>query len=262
VGSALRTILQRNFALGELYPMYTAQSRAAFRQMLPEVKDKIKVVYGHFCLDLADWLPRDMVFITMLRDPVERVASHYYFNRFVRKTGPEFQLSLRAYLEQRDHTPIDNWMVRCLSGVTDRIPLGKCTAEMLEAAKQATNRFLFIGLSERFDESRALLCKLFDFPVRYCPLTNINPNRPAMETISREDIAIIEQYNQLDRELYLHCSRRFDKQLTETDISTQLQKLQRRRDNGWLRTFDITSQNARQQWRRFTKKLLGKRQYG
>jgi len=42
VGSALRTILQRNFALGELYPMYTAQSRAAFRQMLPEVKDKIK----------------------------------------------------------------------------------------------------------------------------------------------------------------------------------------------------------------------------
>src|SRR3989344_2265708 len=95
-GSALRTILQRNFALGELYPMYTEQARTAFRRTPRETKDMIKVVYGHFCLDLADWLPRDMAFITMLRDPVERGASHHYFNRFVRKTGPEFQLSLRA----------------------------------------------------------------------------------------------------------------------------------------------------------------------
>lgn len=261
-GSTLRTILQRNFALGELYPMYTEQARTAFRQMLPKVKDKIKVVYGHFCLDVADWLPRDMVFITMLRDPVERVASYYYFNRFVRKTGPEFQLSLRAYLEQRDHTPIDNWMVRCLSGVTDRIPLGECTAEMLEAAKEAADRFFFIGISERFHESHALLCKLLDFPVRYCPPVNINLDRPAMETISPEDIALIEQYNQLDRELYLHCSRRLDKQLAETDISPQLHELQRRRHSSWLRNLDFFNQSARQQWRRFTKKLLGKRQYG
>src|SRR3990170_8135566 len=39
-GSTLRTILQRNYSLGELYPMYTEQARTAFRQMAPEVKDK------------------------------------------------------------------------------------------------------------------------------------------------------------------------------------------------------------------------------
>src|SRR4030067_3308936 len=94
-GSTLRTILQRNYSRGELYPMYTEQARTAFRQMAPEVKDKIKVVYGHYCLDVADWLPRDMAFITMLRDPVARVASRYYFDRYVRKTGPAVQLPPR-----------------------------------------------------------------------------------------------------------------------------------------------------------------------
>lgn len=261
-GSALRTILQRNFALGELYPMYTEQARAAFRRMSPETRDRIKVVYGHFCLDVADWLPDDMVYITMLRDPVERVASLYYFNRFVRKTGPEYQLPLRVYLEQRGHPPIDNWMVRCLSGLTDRIPSGECTTDMLEAAKQAADRFFFIGISERFHESHALLCRLFGFPVRYCPPTNVNLNRPAMETISPADIALIEQYNRLDRELYLHCVRRLDRELAETDVSLQLRELLRRRDGIRLRTFDIFNQNAREQWRRLAKKLLGKRQYG
>ncbi|OGI46703.1 MAG: hypothetical protein A2151_06125 [Candidatus Muproteobacteria bacterium RBG_16_65_34] len=203
-----------------------------------------------------------MAFITMLRDPVARVASRYYFDRYVRKTGPAVQLPLRAYLEQRDHLPIDNGMVRCLSGVTDSVPLGGCTAEMLEAAKQASDRFLFVGLSERFDESYALLCKLLDFPVRYCPPTNINPKRPAIETISPEDIATIEQFNRLDRELYLHCCRRLDKQLSEVDVSAQLHELQRRRDSAWLRIFDTHSQYGRQRWRRFAKKLLRKKQYG
>ena len=54
----------------------------------------------------------------------------------------------------------------------------------------------------------------------------------------------------------------FDQQFAEVDISAQLHELQRRRDNQWLRNLDRFNLNARQPWRRFAKKLLGKRQYG
>lgn len=261
-GATLRSIIQRNYSLRELYPMDTERARTAFQQMPEETKDRIKVVYGHFCMDVASWLPGDLVFISMLRDPIERTISSYYYERYVRKTEPAVSLPLRAFIQQGGYLPGDNWMVRCFSGASESVPFGRCTPQMLEAAKSAADRFALIGLSERFDESYAMLCQMFGWRVRYASARNINPHRTPLGDSSPEDIACIEQHNRFDIAFYDYCARRLEQQLADTNIAPQLRELKRRRESTWCRMLDAYSQTAIGRSRRVAKTLFGMRQFG
>ena len=166
-------------------------------------------------------------FITFFREPVERALSHYYgqlyppskrarvvrtgskprsvcldpnggrptqFDPLSAETSPELVFSHLAYVPDNLHTRF-----LCNSPV----PFSPVTEAMLEEAKQnLRTRFAFVGLTERLDESLALLGRRFGIDSILTDWSRVNDRRPRGGDVPSEVRRAAEQANRYDAELY------------------------------------------------------------
>ena len=102
-------------------------------------------------------LSRPATYITVLRDPVDRVISAFYFMSNY-KLHPNYWKFRREGWQLEDfvrRSPRENVQSKMMAGANYDEP---CTAEILEKAKQNLAKyFSVVGLTERFEESLALM---------------------------------------------------------------------------------------------------------
>jgi len=180
---------------------------------------ELKIIAGHFNYGIHAPHFSDYVYFTLLREPVDRVASFYYY----RKRSPQESdyrfindndVSLERYVSCGKAKETDNGMVRRISGAGMKPRFGSCTPELLERAKANIERdFAVVGLQERFPESLALLRRTFGWPEAVYDDVNVTPDRPARDDLAPDALALIERFNALDRELYLWAAARFEREL-------------------------------------------------
>ncbi len=214
-GTTLQTIIERNYAPGEVHRYQGPQD---FKKYSDRQKRGFKVVSGHFYYGLHKDIPQPTTYFTMLRDPIERVISNYFY---VLRT-PEHHLhakvkaenmTLRQYVESKINPQLDNGQMRLLCGEAN-IPFGGCTAEMLAKAKQhLRNSFAVIGLVERFDDTLNLLARRFAWQKTDYAKANVTANRPQQSQIDAETLAAVENCNVYDRELYHFAEAALTEQL-------------------------------------------------
>ncbi len=174
--------------------------------------------FGHFDV-LAGHVPfcrrvdkltdaRQSVNISVLREPVDRVVSLYYYLRANAswlgqgQTIIEQKISLDTFAGSEAY--FDNHMVRMLCDVEPiSVALGACTPEMLEQAKvNIVKHFLLVGLTEQTPDFLAVLASLFCFSLEDVPSENVNKKRSSISSVSKEAIAAIAKHNSYDVELY------------------------------------------------------------
>ena len=193
---------------------------ARIERVLPR-KD-LRAVVGHFALGIHRKLSQPFKYITMLREPVERVISLYQFEKLVEAKYGQHQgirmpadMTLERFAESPLFCEVDNGQTRRISGLSAE--LGGCTKGMLERAKQNLSKyFAVVGTTERFDETLLLLKRTFSWgkDLFYYP-KNSNPNRITIECPPKKAIDAILARNELDSELYL-----FATELMESAISS------------------------------------------
>lgn len=254
-GSSLERILGRQYrgaiyTLDEWRPdkegsgLSVEKSIAQFHALPLEEKGRIKILKGHFHFGLAPMLPLNANYFTLLRDPVERVVSTYYFvlrnsSNYLHKTVSSANMSLKDFIEG-DLTPeIRNDQTRRIAGVTGVSPINGdfgSGQEMLAAAKRNIEKyFVVVGLTERFDETVLLLKQIFGWVTPFYNSVNVGTNRP--EAITDEITAIIRDKNALDMELYRFAQERFEKQVAGLGPSFQRELWRFRRLNPWFATY-------------------------
>jgi hypothetical protein len=164
----------------------------------------LRAVIGHFWFGLHEHVARPSVYVTALRDPVERLVSLYYYAKL------HESMTLEAFLAEPPFREVDNDQTRRIAGADPEI--GGCTPAMLETAKENLRRhFAVAGTIERFDETLVLLQRRLGWRDRVvCQARNVNPERPALATLSRETIAAIRRRNELDLELWRYASALMD----------------------------------------------------
>lgn len=166
-------------------------------------------------------LPADTRYMTFLREPVDRVLSHYYRHAhdkyFLPGHGDAISsnqaeeessasrvraTSLEDALVELRLPQLRNLCTRFLCGHDD--PLGELAPSALDDAKQNLRRFWFVGIQERFDESLVLLQRMLGLdPIPYFNRhVSTEGGRPTVDEISDEERALILEHNQLDAELY------------------------------------------------------------
>ncbi len=217
-GTTLQQIIRKQYRSHEGV-FYHHQRIHNFFRLPEDQRKKIKIFTGHFSfgLHVHQYLAHPTAYVTILRNPVERVISTYFY--ILRTPGhTHYQttknLSLYDFVKNGvSQIGIDNGMTRLLCGIKDgaSIPFGECTEAMLESAKTNLSRyFSVVGLTKRFDETVLLLNKLFGWNPFYIK-ENVTARRPSR--ISMDTIELIKKNNKLGIELYNYAEALFDNQL-------------------------------------------------
>ena len=148
----------------------------------------------------------DTRYMTFLREPVDRVLSHFY-RHILRKNpnnpkeGRKIRVdSLEEGLVERRLPELSNLATRFLC--TDPSPRDELPASALDDAKENLRSFAFIGIQERFEESLVLLQRMLGLGLVPYRDRHVSADRPSVEEISDEQRALIAEYNRLDAELY------------------------------------------------------------
>jgi hypothetical protein len=190
----------------------------------------MKLFKGHIPFGLHRFTPQPTTYITILREPINRTLSEYYYRRH-RRTHPiadrdAKRLCLEEYLAK---VPYNNPQTKAIAGVD--VPCnyrfytivpsyhfysGPCSAETLEIAKANLSRhFSLVGLTERFDETLALAKILFGWKIPCYTSIRQGPKRRTKEEVSPQQRALIAEYNNYDMELYSFGVSLFDRAVAE-----------------------------------------------
>jgi Galactose-3-O-sulfotransferase len=189
-GTTLNNILMRNYKYRadsygtEFFPRYFPSEFTSLVSAPPTTGDRIRPMFftGHIGLgnELFRRMPVRYVAITMLREPVSRVISHYRFN----STAPSiFQSAI-----QNDRLDVIEYFHRFRSAIplqyeyfAQEVNAGEEAqpSRITEASRNLAERVSLFGIQDEFDEFVVLLAELLGLPdVFYLPL-NTTPDNAA-----------------------------------------------------------------------------------
>ena len=183
-GTTLRHFIQKNYRSDEMYWISSSDpslSQAALINYPLEKKQKLKFIGGHLSFGLHEYIPSNCSYFTLLREPVDRVISLYYFIKNI-KSDPRHtevsKMSLCGFVKSGITVEVDNGQTRLISGIDflhgysgtyQAIHFGKCGQNVLEVAKNnLDNHFDLVGILEKFGQSLYLLRHFYGWRKSFC----------------------------------------------------------------------------------------------
>jgi hypothetical protein len=239
-GTTLHQILRRNFPDDAMISMnYGANAGYVdeLKYLSAERKAKIKYLHAHMMpLSIREYLPSSIA-IALLRDPVDRVISEYFYICQAQAHPLHAQFvshntSLYDYITTGiSPAAVQSGQTRLLSGIQGvdwATGAGPLSRDVLETAKKnLQNKFVLVGFTERFDETLVLLKHILGWKNANLLYRkhNVSQNRLPRQHIPGTVLKLIEQYNEFDIELYHFAERQFNQLIAEKGFSfnTELQ---------------------------------------
>jgi hypothetical protein len=216
-GSTLARIIQGQYAASGIISLYDSMLGEELASLPWTKLENLRVVMGHLYFGVHNFLPGPSTYITMLRDPVDRVISHYYF---VRQDPSHYlydsahKMSMQEYIVSCNRQEPNNDQTRLLAGKRETSSFGTCTDEMLDIAKKnLTEHFTVVGITEEFDRSLILMKRNLGWRSPFYINQNVSRHRPRKEDISLETLRVVQAYNELDIELYRFANELFQEQI-------------------------------------------------
>jgi hypothetical protein len=206
-GTAFRHAILSNYAGSEvalIYPTPPGIWREQFPLMPQEQRRGLRCVLGHFKYGIHDDLGQPYEYVTILRDPVQRVISDYHHllrNDYAPVFSPDGEAApLETLLERGAVSELDNLLTRCFCGKF-ALDLGRTVnQEWYERALENLPQFRFIGHQERADAAWADLCRLYGWNLG--ALEKVNVASESKQDVSARTLAAIAEYNRYDLLLY------------------------------------------------------------
>ena len=148
---------------------------------------------------LRGTIPPQTRYLTFLREPVDRLLSHYHRHvhrpdispedrRDLERRGKPTAASIEEALEM-GLPQLSNVATRLLC--SDPAPPADLPDSALEEAKSNLTRFAFVGIQERFDESIVLLQRTLALDLVPSADRHVSVERPAVDEIPDERRALI-----------------------------------------------------------------------
>jgi Sulfotransferase family len=221
-GTTLNRIIEWQyspFAIFTIDPYRIRPTPERLKRLPEERRRRLRVVRGHLFYGIHEFLPQGATYITMLRDPVARVLSAYYFvlrrplNPLHWKLKRErlgIEDCLRRFPERQ------NLQCRLIAGVKDTAIADE---RLLDIAKEnLMESFSVVGISERFEESVMLMATTFDWEIPLYKDYKVSKARPQIDPGMVE---MIRDHNRLDLELYEFGKGLFEESLQKKEAAVR-----------------------------------------
>ncbi len=165
--------------------------------------------------------PTPCDYITMLRDPISRTISQYYYIATL-PTHEDYEAVVKMSLEEyvkSNMAGANNFQTRLLSAKhefssVDKFDLPKDALEI--AKKNLRESFKVVGVAEKFAETMLVVKSVFNWGNVYYGTRHIHPDdprRPADSEIAPRVVRIIKENNQLDSDLYKYACELLDESI-------------------------------------------------
>jgi hypothetical protein len=148
----------------------------------------MRSIVGHNLVDPGQLKVPDPFFMTILREPIARVISHYQYSVQNGHNKKPFNETLRA------SENLQNLQVKLIAGGPN-----------LDKAKRFLEQCAFVGLTEKFDLSLRVLDQLSPWKLRLNYERRVVARSSEVQNALKNDERMLElarEYNKLDLELY------------------------------------------------------------
>ena len=217
-GTTLNRLVEWEYSPTRICSIDPSFFRWSYRRILrwsPQRLNRMKVFQGHMPFGLHRFLPQSATYMTVLRDPVDRGISEYYY-AVSKLIHPEHRtmksLSLDAYIRM---TPYANVQTKLLAGQDPGYDFlaGDCNEAILKKAKyNLSKHFSLIGLTENFEETLALAKIKFGWEIRNYASFNVTKRRPKKDQVPVEIRDAIAERYQYDMQIYQFALELFEEQ--------------------------------------------------
>ena len=216
-GSTLLRLLDRQYGGEAVLKAHDAVSADVVARLHAERPARTRVIAGHFYYGVHSRLAASCRYMTFLRDPVERVVSHYHFVRS--RPGHYLHaaaatMSLPEYVESCGAAEPNNDQTRLLAGEEMLPSDGTASDAMLPIAKQNLDSHAAVGLTDAFDASIVVMQRVFGWGRPFYVLEN-RSDRKRGDRLPPDVGDLIRIRNALDLELYEHARELFRRRVAE-----------------------------------------------
>lgn len=239
-GSTFKQILMNEYAAGKRFEIVVKDKvlmTDSFIQLPKKEKENLDLLYGHMKFGLHEYFDTRVKYITLLRDPVKRVISNYYYllrspfhvnYDYVKSNN----LSLKEYVESGINPSLNNTYMKFVSNkdeVNDEI--------FDDVIQKMETHFSVVGITEYFDESILLMKhKLGWNKIPYYRSTNISTNKDKQRDF--EELGeLIREKNTYDIKLYNYFVNKFkeEKLFLSDDKIRRFKKFNSYYNEKWFR---------------------------
>ncbi|HRX60750.1 MAG TPA: Wzt carbohydrate-binding domain-containing protein [Candidatus Competibacter sp.] len=179
------------------------------------------MITGHFWFAPNEKLDTNRYYLTMLRHPVDRILSHYFFAKNdVSARGGNLAIELAKTMSLDEYVfsnqsqiseIIENFQTHHYLQIEWNGSDQLTDDTQLELAKKALLHYKLAGVFHQLTEFIDVLCYECRWPVvREIPRVNITSKRPKLSEIDKKIIRRLEELNQLDIALYEYATRMFN----------------------------------------------------
>jgi len=224
-GSTLRVIAERQYPRSNRLNINQdalEENLKILQDMSQVQRDKINCVIGHLYFGIHHLFPNgENAYMTMLRHPVKRMISNYYFTR-TKPFHRHYDMARnRSLLEYSEHPGVQSLATRYIAGLTGTTPE---TLKIINIADEATlekakanlrDHYKVIGFTEEFDASLLMMKKPLGWENIYYYALNTSDNfrkKEPREKMTPELIEALEAACPLDMALHRYALELYEAQ--------------------------------------------------
>lgn len=186
-----------------------------------QLKEKLvhaDALSGHFAYGIHQYTDRPYRYVTMLRHPLQRTLSYFYF----KYKNPDYKISYQKELTFEEYV-LDpkydmeycNLQARMITG-----ELRNPSPHYKKARDLLAKEFAFVGLTEQYETSLFLFMHMMNWEPRHYPKVNVTPYRPANLSLSGHAMQMVLLKNEIDQKLYEFAYRRFNEHVLDLSHSS------------------------------------------
>ena len=209
-GTTLRDIIQRQYQSEKILMIPKLdESEDILKEVSTSQINQLKLIQGHLKYGIHNHFHRRAKYFAIIRDPINRVLSTYYYV-LSQKNNPQNlstsnnQMTIYDYVQSGVNPFLINGQTQLISGKTGDIdnPIIE-SEELFSLAKEnIENDFLFLGITEMFDETILILKNMLGWHMPYYSIANRTKNKPNYDAVDPTVISFLKEHNQLDIKLY------------------------------------------------------------